>query len=592
MMKSFASTAAAYLLPLLAVGAIADKAVPPAATLPVKEVTVFKDGHAFVLHEGRLPTDPQGRVVLANLPNPVIGTFWPYSADAQAPLVSVVSGRRQVTVERTAMTLREMLEANVGVEVTVVEGGTRYVGKVVNIPVRTAEEIARTSPPDTEEVLPQKGNLFFFQTFETLKILDFTRVTDVIFKEVPKAATATEEFRDQLTLKFDWAGRPPPPAAQVGMVYLQKGLRWIPNYKIVIDGKGGAVAKLQGTLINELTDLEDATVNLVIGVPTFAFKDTPDPVSLSRVAAQLSRYFKEDAQTAFAFQNAIISQSTRMGEYTRPARPEPAAAQAADLGPDLGEAGPAEDLFVFTMKHITLKKGERMVLPVAQHAVTYRDVYTLDLPYAPPPEVRRAFNAGQQTELARLLGQPKVMHKIRVTNTGKAPLTTAPALVLAGERLLAQSLVTYTAPGANSDVTITTAVEVEARKTERESARVKDAVQWATPSQSMRVLHYDRIVMTGTVSVVNFKKEAVDVEITRHVVGNTDNADHGGVASQANLADEASLLGAGNYPAWWSWCHWQDWWYHFNGMGRIDWKLSLKAGEKVELGYQWHYYWQ
>ena len=30
------------------------------AKLPVKEITVFKDGHAFLLHEGVLPTDETG----------------------------------------------------------------------------------------------------------------------------------------------------------------------------------------------------------------------------------------------------------------------------------------------------------------------------------------------------------------------------------------------------------------------------------------------------------------------------------------------------------------------------------------------------
>ena len=47
------------------------------ARLPVKEITVFKDGHAFVLHSGRMPTDAAGQVVLDYLPSPVIGTFWP-----------------------------------------------------------------------------------------------------------------------------------------------------------------------------------------------------------------------------------------------------------------------------------------------------------------------------------------------------------------------------------------------------------------------------------------------------------------------------------------------------------------------------------
>jgi hypothetical protein len=52
----------------------------PRPRLPVKEVTVFKDGHAFVLHEGRLPTAGSD-VVMDYLPAPVIGTFWAYSAD-------------------------------------------------------------------------------------------------------------------------------------------------------------------------------------------------------------------------------------------------------------------------------------------------------------------------------------------------------------------------------------------------------------------------------------------------------------------------------------------------------------------------------
>ncbi len=70
--------------------------------MPVKEITVFKDGHAFVLHEGAMPTDDNGNVVLDNLPTPVIGTFWAYADDEAAELGSVLAARRVVSVERTA----------------------------------------------------------------------------------------------------------------------------------------------------------------------------------------------------------------------------------------------------------------------------------------------------------------------------------------------------------------------------------------------------------------------------------------------------------------------------------------------------------
>src|ERR1700736_4930773 len=69
------------------------------ARMPVKEITVFKDGHAFVLHEGHMPTDAAGNVLMDHLPTPVIGTFWPYSADKNAKLTAVTAGRRRVLVE-------------------------------------------------------------------------------------------------------------------------------------------------------------------------------------------------------------------------------------------------------------------------------------------------------------------------------------------------------------------------------------------------------------------------------------------------------------------------------------------------------------
>src|SRR5687768_13586913 len=118
------------LLSLCLTAVAAQGQAPPVealARMPVREVTVFKDGHAFVLHEGELPTDPSGNVVMDYLPTPVIGTFWPYSAEKDVKLAGVVAGRRQLQVARTALNLRDLLEANVGAQVSVVEtGGVKY----------------------------------------------------------------------------------------------------------------------------------------------------------------------------------------------------------------------------------------------------------------------------------------------------------------------------------------------------------------------------------------------------------------------------------------------------------------------------------
>jgi hypothetical protein len=72
------------------------------AKLPVREVTVFKDGHAFVVHQGVLPTDADGNVIMDYLPTPVIGTFWPYATGKDVKLTGVVAGRQLIKTERTA----------------------------------------------------------------------------------------------------------------------------------------------------------------------------------------------------------------------------------------------------------------------------------------------------------------------------------------------------------------------------------------------------------------------------------------------------------------------------------------------------------
>src|SRR5258706_15385994 len=110
--------------------------------LPVREITEFKDGHVFVAHQGAMPVDTGGNVAMDYLPTPIIGTFWPYSADKSAKLTGVTASQRRVLVPRTALSIRELLEANIGAEAFITEVNTNhYTATIVGFPVRTAEEV-------------------------------------------------------------------------------------------------------------------------------------------------------------------------------------------------------------------------------------------------------------------------------------------------------------------------------------------------------------------------------------------------------------------------------------------------------------------
>ncbi len=240
-------------------------------------------------------------------------------------------------------------------------------------------------------------------------------------------------------------------------------------------------------------------------------------------------------------------------------------------------------MFIFTVKNLTLKKGERMVLPVAEFPLEYTDLYTLEIPFAPPPEVRRSFNSQRQAELAKLFHAPKVMHKIRLRNKSPYPLTTAPAIIQQDGRLLGQGMMTYTPAGGSVDLTITTAVDVSVKKSDTETGR--------TPNAATRGGYkYDRINLEGSISLTNYRNKAVELEIVRYVLGNASDAGKGRI-EKVNVHEGAWQIGRG-YPNWWRWYSWPSWWHHLNGMSRVQWKIKLEAGKSVELPYKWHYFWR
>jgi hypothetical protein len=564
----------------------AAKAIPLASVekMPVREVTIFKDGHAFLMHESEMPTDEQGNVQLDYQLQPVLGTFWPYSADPKAKLKATSARNRRVSVERTALNLAALIEANTGAQAIITEVPSvqqqppkTYPAKIAGLLTRTSEELQAARPANAPESLPVKSDVVLLETSEGTKALPIARIQDVTFPQAPNPKLAEEEFRSILSMQMQWEGEAAK-TAKVGLIYLQLGLRWIPNYKITIDGEGNAHVELQATLVNELTDLEDVRVNLVVGVPNFAFKDSPDPISLQQTLVQLSQHFNRDSQRNFS--NAIMTQQAMP---MQPPQPENST-RALNLGPEIGSGDQTEDLFLFPIQNITLRSGERMVIPVASFDLKYKDVFTLDIPWLPPSEIASDVNQDQLREMANFRMTPQVIHKLRLDNSSSFPLTTAPTLILYKGQPQALSLVTYTAQGGTVDVPVTNAGDIRATKSDLETSRVPNAL-------TIDNYHYTRITVGGKISLKNYRKEAVELEISRYVIGNLDEAQNGGRIDKGDIFDHQMLMGAGAGTPFWTSYKWPFGLRSVNGVGRAFWKVTLEPGAATELNYGFHYFW-
>ena len=521
--------------------------------MPVREVTVFKDGHAYVLREQPLASDADGRVVLDELPVPVLGTFWPY-ATGGARLVHAKAGREEVVNEVDALDLRQLIEANAGKRARLRDAhGDDQVGVLRGVPKH-----------------PQNGSASFvlleWEQGTRAVPLDALRWIEVEGELARKVVE--RRSRERLELRVEGGGAD----AKVGVVYVQHGLRWIPSYKLDIDGAGVARVQLEAALQNDLIDLVDATVHLVIGVPTFEFKELVDPISLQAELARVAAQMELGQNFSNRLSNSLMTQSAGFvpSDAASPRESEVAGSEAA------------EDLFVFTLKRITLRKGERMVLPLREYTLPYKDVYTLDVPLSPPMEMRAQLQSERVMELARQLASPKAMHVLRLRNGSDAPLTTAPALVLSKGRILAQGRMHYASLGAETDLVINPAIDVFVKVDESEVARVPDAERWNNGS-------YGRIELAGIVELRNGKSAPIELEVRRRVLGMADTILQGGERRQLDLV---ALWGESRATAWWGWWNWPYWWFHFNGFGEFRWNVKLESGAATRLECGWHYFWR
>ena len=185
----------------------------------------------------------------------------------------------------------------------------------------------------------------------------------------------------------------------------------------------------------------------------------------------------------------------------------------------------------------------------------------------PTDEMLRNLNPAQREEFLRLLEEPRAEHRIRLLNAGPHPLTTSPALVIKGDRVVAQALMSYAAPGTETDLTLTTAPSIRASHSEKETRRTADAA-------AGRDAGYCRVDLSGLIRVVNQGERLAELDVRRYVVGAVDSADAEGAVTKAppgTLAEPWSALDP------------------LNAVTRITWKLRLAPSEARELRFTWHY---
>jgi hypothetical protein len=401
----------------------------PVVKPEVKTLAAFKNGLGFVFKSGDVRLK-DGWARMDEMPAASLGSLWFGTTSKTGPVTDVISDRQKVAESSEAVTLAELLSANVGKNVAVTyymgNASTRIEGTLLSVPADRQPDESPWPPVRPEEYSAYRppmeiarGEIVLIRTKTSDKSLilavNKSTIQSVELLDSQELNSKIEKEEDRIKLHV--GGNPS--SAEITLGYLEKGIIWSPSYRVNIADEKTAEISLDAVLADDAEDLTNADVSFVVGYPNFLYSDVPAPLSLRQSVANfvqaLMNNRRGDSLNRFgAFAN-IMNQSVMYNG---------AAGGASVLPPELYSTGEPlsgegnEDLYFYKKSGVTLKKGDRAQFEVFHASVPYEHIYEWEV----ADSMAVDFNGYRQN--LNNPAQPaenQIWHMLRLTNETKQP---------------------------------------------------------------------------------------------------------------------------------------------------------------------------
>jgi hypothetical protein len=507
----------------------------------VKRVAVFKNGYAFTYREGDVTTI-DGWAYTTRTPIGVLGTIWGYTTLPNTKVIQLLASETEKHGTERVIDIAEILLANEGARIRFVDAYTTTKIFEGTYEIISGNRNFSTSPTAAGQELTialktESGVLFFpSSTIRNLEILGQPKY------EKPKNIKET-----RLAVKVD--GVKDGQNLNIGIAALERGIRWIPAYRVEVKGEPIKEAKLEleAMLVNNLTDLKNSDVYFVVGVPSFLFQNEVSPLSLNTAFSGVADGYGRDRGANLS--NAIMTQQSSEIEMD----------DRKDISPtspdeEKSTSFSAEQLYLYQVNQLNLKKGERTSLRLFSLTVPCSEVFEWTIDDATQPD-----NGSSPTITQPLTN--KVWYGLRLKNTTGMPWTTAPAISFREWKPLGQNLLSFTPIGGDNILRVTPATEVIGTHKLEEKLREPKELRYSGSTYD-----YDLVTVEGTIKVKNVKKQPIELVLTRNVSGEVVSTTDNGKISREGFNLQA-----------------------VNPNSIIKWNLTLPTGEK-EIKYTYKIY--
>ncbi len=497
----------------------------------IKRVAVFKNGYAFTYREAETITN-NGWAYTAKPPIGVLGTVWGYSTTPNVKVNQLLASEFTTATTERVNNITEFLIANEGarirIEIASSEAKVKVYEGVYEIisPFRNFKSM----PVNSGEQSYLTNELSIAIKTET-GVLVFTanRMESVEVIGQPKWSKPKTEKEIRLGIKTEGAANGQ--KVNLGIAALERGIRWIPAYRVEVKGDPIKEAKLEleANVINELADLNNSEINFVVGVPHFLFQDTASPLSINTVFAGVSSNFGRDRRNDYsnAMQSQVSNQSSNEITIDDP-DPSPTSAEEEKT-----TSFSAEQLYLYQTNQLNLKKGERATMRLFSLTVPCSEVFEWTINDVKDAQTRYMnSNYSSQNEQINSLQDlsTKIWYALKLKNTTGMPWTTAPAISFREWKPLGQDMLKFTAIGGEEVLRVTPATEVIGTHKLEEKSRLSEKLRWNGSDYE-----FDLVTVEGTIKLRNVKKTPIELVLTRNLIGEVESAGDNGKFTKEGL---------------------------------------------------------
>ena len=412
----------------------------PAASR-IASIGLFKNGLAYVHRVVKLAGP--GIYKLDRLPRPVHGTFW-VESDAK---IATRTTERAVEVALTKSESIAFQDDLAGRQVTVFFSSGE-------IPPATGRVIAQAKSDEDDQwsrsyenfynwwhyryqnagqprATPAAAKYLILETAQGRAYIDSSQIA---YLEAKGAKERVTRKRPVMLIEVPESSKG---EVTVTISYLTKGIAWAPSYNVDISDDKKLRLRQKAIVKNELEDFTGAKLKLISGFPSIQFSHVTSPISPGTNWATFFQQLNQRVGVSHAITSNVLSQQAVMHNSWRPSTPTDLSATPTGEGVDLHyqDIGPR-----------SMMAGDALGLEVAAADAEYERIAEWIVPDTRNPNGQRISEHEINQNPDKYDDSP--WDAVRFRNPFKFPMTTAAAMITAGDRFNGLRTSYWTLPGS------------------------------------------------------------------------------------------------------------------------------------------------